>query len=66
MKGFAKGIVKTRVLILIIAFSLLIPAAIGFINTRINYDILTYLPSEEQLRQEIELQKQIFLEQKSK
>ena len=46
MKGFAKGIVKTRVLILIIAFALLIPAAIGFINTRINYDILTYLPSE--------------------
>lgn len=27
---------------------------------------LTYLPTEEQLRQEIELQKQIFLEQKSK
>ncbi len=46
MKGFAKGIVRLRYIILIIAFVLLIPSAIGYFNTRINYDILTYLPSE--------------------
>ena len=46
MKGFAKGIVKSRFVILILSIALLIPAAIGYFNTRINYDILTYLPSE--------------------
>ncbi len=44
MKKFAKGIVKCRFMILIIATALLIPSAIGYFNTRINYDVLTYLP----------------------
>ena len=44
MKKFAKGIVKCRFMILIIAVALLIPSAIGYFNTRINYDVLTYLP----------------------
>ena len=46
MKGFGKTVVRLRVLILILAVLLLIPAAIGYINTRTNYDILTYLPKD--------------------
>lgn len=46
MKKFAKGIVKCRVMILILAVALLIPSAIGYFNTRINYDVLTYLPKD--------------------
>lgn len=46
MKSLSKGIVKTRFLILAIAIFLLIPSAIGYFNTRINYDVLTYLPKE--------------------
>lgn len=43
---FSKGIVKHRVLILIITALLMIPAAIGMISTRVNYDMLTYLPED--------------------
>lgn len=46
MNKFSKKIVKWRVPILILALLLLIPAGIGFVNTRINYDILYYLPKE--------------------
>ena len=46
MKGFGSAVVKLRIPILIIAVLLLIPSAIGFFNTRTNYDILTYLPKE--------------------
>lgn len=46
MKKFAIGIVKCRVMILILAVALLIPSAIGYFNTRINYDVLTYLPKD--------------------
>jgi hypothetical protein len=38
MIKFGKGVVKHRVLILIVAFALLIPSGISFINTRINFD----------------------------
>ena len=41
---FSKAVVKWRVLIVIIAILLMIPATIGMINTRINYDMLDYLP----------------------
>jgi len=44
MKGFARGVVKLRFIILIVGLVLLIPAGIGYLKTRINYDILTYLP----------------------
>ena len=44
MKKFSGFIVKNNVLILIISLLLLIPAVIGYMNTRINYDILVYLP----------------------
>ncbi len=46
MKKFGKGVVKCRVWILILAVILLIPSAIGYFNTRVNYDILSYLPDE--------------------
>ena len=46
MKKFGKGVVKCRVLILILSVALLVPAAIGYFNTRVNYDILSYLPKE--------------------
>ena len=39
-----KFIVKFRKLILALAIILLIPSLIGFFNTRVNYDMLTYLP----------------------
>lgn len=43
---FAKGIVKFRIPILIAAIVLLIPAYIGYVNTRVNYDVLVYLPKD--------------------
>ena len=46
MKKFGKGVVKCRVLILILSVALLVPAAIGYFHTRVNYDILSYLPNE--------------------
>lgn len=46
MKNFGKLIVKCRVLILIIAFVLLVPSFIGYVNTKVNYDMLVYLPDE--------------------
>lgn len=44
MKKFAKFIANHSVLILVISFLLLVPAIYGYVNTRINYDILVYLP----------------------
>ena len=43
---FSKAVVKCRVPILIIAILLLIPATIGMVTTRINYDMLNYLPDD--------------------
>ena len=46
MLKFGEKIVKLRIPILIVSILLLIPAAIGYFNTRINYDILYYLPKD--------------------
>ena len=46
MIKFGKWVVKNRILILVLAFLLLIPSGISFINTRINFDILSYLPDQ--------------------
>ena len=43
---FAKKIVQLRVPILVLAVLLLIPSVFGMANTRINYDMLTYLPED--------------------
>ena len=41
---FSKAVVKCRIPILILAILLMIPATIGMVSTRINYDMLNYLP----------------------
>ena len=46
MVNFGKKIVKYRVPILVISILLLIPSAFGYINTKVNYDILYYLPGD--------------------
>ncbi|MBT9830619.1 efflux RND transporter permease subunit [Clostridium baratii] len=46
MKKFSKWISKHNKIVLIITVILLVPSIFGFINTRINYDILSYLPQE--------------------
>lgn len=46
MQKFGRGVVKFRVPILIVSVLLLIPSIFGFLSTRINYDILSYLPSD--------------------
>ncbi len=46
MSKFGKGVVKLRVPIFVISLLLLIPSVIGIVNTRINYDILSYLPED--------------------
>ncbi len=50
MQKFAEKIVRLRIPILIISVLLLVPAAIGFIKMRINYDILYYLPDDIERR----------------
>ena len=46
MINFGKGVVKLRIPIFILSLVLLIPSALGYFHTRVNYDILTYLPGE--------------------
>lgn len=46
MKKVAEKIVRFRIPILIVSILLLIPSVIGIVNTRINYDILYYLPDD--------------------
>lgn len=43
---FGKWVVKCRIPILVLAVALLVPSLIGMIMTRINYDMLTYLPGD--------------------
>ena len=43
---YPKWIVKKRNKILVLAILLLIPSIFGYLHTRINYDILSYLPKE--------------------
>lgn len=46
MVNFGKKVVKYRVAILIVSVLLLIPSVWGYLHTRVNYDVLTYLPEE--------------------
>lgn len=46
MKRLSEFIVKKRNIILVIAVLLLIPSAIGYARTKVNYDLLSYLPSD--------------------
>jgi len=46
MVKFGKAVVKSRFVILVLSVLLLIPAIFGYLGTRVNYDILTYLPKD--------------------
>ena len=46
MKKLSDFIVRKRNLILLIAVLLLIPSAIGYARTKVNYDLLSYLPKD--------------------
>ena len=43
---FSRAVVKSRVVILIVALILMVPSVMGMLHTRINYDMLTYLPED--------------------
>ena len=43
---FGKAVVKSRVIILIVAIALMVPAVLGYLFTRVNYDMLNYLPEQ--------------------
>ncbi len=43
---FSKAVVKYRVPILILALVLMVPSILGMVGTRINYDMLDYLPAD--------------------
>lgn len=44
MKLIGRIIARYRVLVILLAVALLVPSVLGFIKTRVNYDILSYLP----------------------
>lgn len=44
MEKLGRKIVRFRIPIFIIGLLLLIPSVFGYINTRVNYDVLYYLP----------------------
>ena len=46
MHKFGRAVTKYRIPVLLIAILLLIPSYLGMIHTRINYDMLDYLPSD--------------------
>lgn len=46
MVKFGKKVVKYRIPILIVSILLLVPAVFGYANTKVNYDVLTYLPED--------------------
>ncbi len=46
MVQFGKKVVKYRAAILVFSILLLIPSVLGYVNTRVNYDVLTYLPED--------------------
>lgn len=46
MKKFGTKVVQLRIPILILSLVLLIPSFLGYVNTKVNYDILSYLPKD--------------------
>jgi len=46
MLKFGEWIARHKSIVLIIGILLLIPSAVGYLNTRVNYDILSYLPKD--------------------
>ena len=60
MIRFGEWIAKHRTAVLLTAVLLLIPSAIGFLHTRVNYDILSYLPEDINTMQGQEILKESF------
>ena len=60
MAKLSQRIAKSRTLILIIAFILLIPASLGYLKTKVNYDVLSYLPSDLDTREAQKILKEQF------
>ena len=58
MKGFTKGLVQHRILVIILCIALVVPSVLGLVRTKTKYDLLYYLPQDlETVRgQEILLQ----------
>ena len=46
MLKFGEWVVKHKAVILLLGVLMMIPSALGYINTRVNYDILSYLPKD--------------------
>lgn len=46
MEKFGRIVVKLRIPILVLSVLLLIPSTLGYLNTRVNYDIMYYLPDD--------------------
>lgn len=46
MNKFGDFVCKHKILILIIALIMLVPSLVGYVKTKVNYDILVYLPSD--------------------
>lgn len=46
MEKFGRRVVQLRISILILSLALLIPSFLGYLGTRVNYDILSYLPKD--------------------
>ncbi len=46
MEKFGRKVVQLRIPILLLGLALLIPSLLGYVNTRVNYDILSYLPRD--------------------
>lgn len=46
MEKFGRGVVKLRIPILLLSLLLLVPSFLGYVSTKVNYDILSYLPKD--------------------
>ncbi|MBR3629322.1 MAG: MMPL family transporter, partial [Oscillospiraceae bacterium] len=60
MLKFGEWVVRHKLLILILGLALVVPAAFGYLNTRVNYDILSYLPSDLETMQGQDILKEEF------
>ncbi|MDE7339524.1 MAG: MMPL family transporter [Lachnospiraceae bacterium] len=46
MEKFGRSVVKLRIPILLLSLLLLVPSFLGYVSTKVNYDILSYLPKD--------------------
>ena len=49
MKGFTKGLVQHRILIIILCAALVVPSVLGMVRTKTKYDLLYYLPQDRRI-----------------